>query len=43
MCHWMNIRTGEIVKTFWDAMKVEAFDLIHFHFIGIWKYSKQGF
>ena len=43
MYRWQNIRTGEIVENFWQVLKVEIFDLIHFRFIGIWKYNRRGY
>ena len=41
--YWMNVRTGEIVQNFADVLKTEIFDLIHFHFLGIWKYNREGY
>ena len=41
--HLMNIRTGEIVQNFANVLKTELFDLIHYHFIGIWKYNAKGY
>ena len=40
---WMNIRTGEIVENFYQVLKTEIFDIFHYHFIGIWKYNREGY
>ena len=41
--HWYNIETGEIVTNFWQVLKTEISDFWNYHFVGIWKYSKEGF
>ena len=43
MYRWYNIRSGEIVKNFPQMIKTEIRDLIYYHFIGVWIYSRKGF
>jgi hypothetical protein len=44
MYKWQSVKTGEIVKNFWEVLRVVWVDLSTFHIINIkWKYNKNGF
>ena len=44
MYKWMSLKTGEIVKNFWQVLKAIWLDLTKYHFLNLkWKYNKNGF
>lgn len=44
MYKWMSTFTGEVVKNFWQVLKVIWIDLTKFHVLNLkWEYNKNGF
>lgn len=44
MYKWMSLGTGEVVKNFWQVLRVIWVDLTKFKYLNLrWQYNRNGF